>query len=370
MRTLRIGEDSPYRQVIGVGGLGTGMFFALDGEHTLGRNESRAGKLLNVRDYCKLHIVSHYIAKLLGASVQGPFRVLPVGKVGDDASGDFVRKELSTAGIDTQLVSSVPGRPTLFSVCFQYPDGSGGNITTSNSVASEMNEDDLRMAAEVLGQNGTRTIALILPEVPLEIRQSFLRMASAAGSLCVGSFIGGEVRRALAAGMFLQLDLVSLNEEEASEFVGQEFTPHAPDEFIAGAQQVLRKSYPKLRLVISVGKSGAYALDSDGWNYCPAPEVNVASTAGAGDSLLAGVVSAMAAKVPLLDDSPRTRTWNGRQLRTALDLGVLLASYKVTSAHTIHPDASLSPLLEFADSMRVTFGGVLLQAVGDAVESR
>jgi sugar/nucleoside kinase (ribokinase family) len=195
-------------------------------------------------------------------------------------------------------------------------------------------------------------------------------MASDAGSFRAASFVAGEVRQALTAGMFAQLDLVSLNEEEASEFVGSEFTPQSPDNFIANAQQALRKSYPKLRLVVSVGKRGAYAVDSGGWNYCPAPEVNVASTAGAGDSLLAGVISAMAAKVPLLDDSQRPKTWNGRQLRTALDLGVLLASYKVTSPHTIQPEASLSTLLDFADATNVTFEGPLRDAISDSVESR
>ena len=42
------------------------MFFALDGNHTLGREESRSGHFLDRRDYCKLHIVSHYVCRLLG----------------------------------------------------------------------------------------------------------------------------------------------------------------------------------------------------------------------------------------------------------------------------------------------------------------
>jgi hypothetical protein len=103
MRVLRIDEHSPFRQLVGVGGLGTGMFFALKGDHTLGRNESRLGSLLDVRDYCKLHIVTHYVATLLGAS-QGQFPVMPLGKVGDDAAGTFVLREMRTVGIDTRFV--------------------------------------------------------------------------------------------------------------------------------------------------------------------------------------------------------------------------------------------------------------------------
>jgi parallel beta-helix repeat protein len=40
-----------------------------------------ARKMEPVRDYCKLHIISHYVAVLLGADPSGnPFHVLPIGK--------------------------------------------------------------------------------------------------------------------------------------------------------------------------------------------------------------------------------------------------------------------------------------------------
>ena len=65
MRAPRASSEFLYSQLFGVGGIGTGLFFNLEGEHTLGRNESRTGQLLDVRDFCKLHIVAHYISKLL-----------------------------------------------------------------------------------------------------------------------------------------------------------------------------------------------------------------------------------------------------------------------------------------------------------------
>ena len=60
-----------YRAMIGAGGIGSGAFFALDGEHTLGREESRSGRLLDRRDYCKLHIISHYVKALLRLRIPG-----------------------------------------------------------------------------------------------------------------------------------------------------------------------------------------------------------------------------------------------------------------------------------------------------------
>ena len=55
-----------YDVVVGTGGIGSGIFLALEGNRTLGREESRPAELLDQRDYCKLHIVCHYVQRLLG----------------------------------------------------------------------------------------------------------------------------------------------------------------------------------------------------------------------------------------------------------------------------------------------------------------
>ena len=109
------------------------MVYALQGEHELGRNESRLGELLDSRDYCKLHIVLNYIARLMGsASKPDSFRVWPVGVVGNDETGRQILTEMSAVGMDTRFVRTHHALRTPFSVCFLYPDGSGGNITSSN----------------------------------------------------------------------------------------------------------------------------------------------------------------------------------------------------------------------------------------------
>jgi sugar/nucleoside kinase (ribokinase family) len=88
-------------------------------------------------------------------------------------------------------------------------------------------------------------------------------------------------------------------------------------------------------------------VTKDLWNYCPATEVEVASTAGAGDALLGGIIAALAAGTPLLHREPSEQKSPGPIL-TALELGVLLASYKCLSPHTIHPSACVETLIEFA----------------------
>jgi sugar/nucleoside kinase (ribokinase family) len=363
MQVLKLDSRSPYRGLVGVGGIGTGCFFALEGNQTLGRNESRPGQLLDVRDYCKLHIIGHYVAKFLSANCRGDdgFRVLPVGLVGNDAAGRQVVKEMVEVGVDTSLIRTVDGKPTLFSVCFQYPDGSGGNITTSNSAAVALGNADVDAVAPVLISGGKRVIALAAPEVPLRARHHFLQLATRAGNFRVASFVAAELHEARESGMLDLLDLVSLNESEAAEVVGEPFTTDSADSFLQRCQNFLRSCHPHLRMIVSAGARGAYALTCELWNYSPAPNVAVASTAGAGDALLGGVIAAIAAGIPLLKPRTSGQGLTGSRLETALDLGVLLASYKCLSPHTIHPAASLTTVIDFATSLRLTVGPRLQQ---------
>jgi sugar/nucleoside kinase (ribokinase family) len=368
MRVLRIDESSPYKQLVGVGGLGTGIFFALEGQHTLERNESRMGRLLDVRDYCKLHIVIHYVARLLGGA-SAPFRVLPVGKVGDDGAGQSVLREMKSVGIDTRFVETIAGKPTLFSVCFQYPDGTGGNITTSNSAAATLCTRDLTVVESLLASAGPRTMALALPEVSLDVRREFLKLATRAGAFRAASFVSGEIAAAKESAMFEQLDLVSLNVGEAGHLIGERYSSGNPDDFVTRAVRYVRSSYPRLRMVISTGRDGGYAVCREGWNYCPAPRVEAASTAGAGDCLLGGILAAMAAGIPLLRSGSPRKSLTERPLSTALEFGVVLASYKVTSHHTIHPHASLATLTDFSGERGIALDPVITQRFADTEDA-
>lgn len=363
MRVLRIDDRSPFRRLVGVGGIGTGIFFELEGDHTLGRNESRPAKLLDVRDYCKLHIVIHYVARLLGAQTSGePFQVVPVGIVGDDAPGHQMLKTMSDAGIDTAHVHATSSIPTLFSVCFQYPDGAGGNITTSNGAAATLSNQHLDEITDLLKSDSARTIALAVPEVSLEVRGDFLKMATEAGCFRAASFVPTEIAPAKTAGLFSLLDLVALNEEEAGKLVDCEFFPDAPELLIEKCRAFLDACCPKLKMTVSVGAAGAYGITAEGWHYCSAPKVKVASTAGAGDSLLGGIIAALAAGIPFVPDS---RKQNDAVIASALQLGVFLASYKCQSPHTIHPEARLDSLAEFIQAAGYRFSSQAEQLFGE-----
>ena len=99
-----------YHALIGIGGIGYGVFFSMNQDHTLGREESRSGHFLDQEDYCKLHIVAHYVKVLLGEK----FHVLPIGKVGDDDVGKQLIKKMKKIGLDTRFVKKCKQSQTLY----------------------------------------------------------------------------------------------------------------------------------------------------------------------------------------------------------------------------------------------------------------
>ena len=350
---LHLPAEAPYGSLVGVGGIGTGMFFALEGSHDLGRNESRPGRLLDVRDYGKLHIVAHYPAVLLGARPTGrPFHVLPVGKVGADDAGRRLREEMAEAGMDLRFLGTADHRPTLLSVCFQYPDGSGGNITTSDSAAASLGTADLDRAVELLGP---RAIALAAPEAPLEVRRHLLRRAGERGAFRVAAFASAEAAEARACGLFENADLLALNEDEAGALTGLSFDAADPQPLLEAAAGALTSAQPRVRIILTAGAQGAFGYSDGAWDHCPPLEVAVSGTAGAGDALLGGVLTALAAGIPFTCPGPGRKSLRDRPLASALDFGVCLAACTVTSPHTIPPGLDLAALLAFAEANRVSF---------------
>ena len=341
--------SSPYRRLIGVGGIGEGMFFSLDGERTLRRNESRSGRLIDARDYCKLHIVSHYVASLLGSRPgSATCQVLPIGRVGDDAAGHRLVQEMESAGIDVRWVAVDGERRTLTSVCWRYPDGSGGNVTARDSAADRVSTADISAVLPLLHAAEGRTIAVALPEVPMPVREHLLSIATDERAYRVASFTCSELDTALASGVLRNVDLLALNEDEATVLAGRRFEHRRPAACLRACADVLHAAQPDMRIIVSAGAHGAYVSDRGDWVFQGALPVQPVSAAGAGDALLAGVLAGLAAGMPLVADRRRDG-----ELAAAFDLGVLLAAYSVTSPHTIHPQANLPSLLAFGRQLGV-----------------
>ena len=285
-----------YDALVGTGGLGSGIYLALEDNETIGREESRGAYLLDRRDFGKLHIVAHYVQKLLGEQ----FAIVPIGRVGDDSAGEEVKRELHAVGIDLTYVTTDPQLPTLFSVCFAYPSGEGGNLTALNSASAAVTLEAVGAAEPVFERFQHRGIALVVPEVPVLAREGLLSLATEYDFLRVGSFVAGELRNSAPTSLLRQLDLLSINLEEAAALAG--VPPDGePNEVASAAVEAARSENSQLLLVVTAGKSGSWAWDGKTLTYDRGIPAEVANSAGAGDAHLAGLVVGLASGLTIVD---------------------------------------------------------------------
>jgi ribokinase len=334
-------QASRYGVQIGAGGIGTGVFFRLNGDHTLGREESRSGHFLDRRDYCKLHIIAHYVRILAGPA----FITIPIGRVGADKEGQQLLREMTEAGLDLRHVETVDGGQTLFSFCFVYPDGSGGNLTTDDSVNASVDAAFVSQAEPEFRAFRGQGIALAAPEASLAARLRLLELGSQYDFLRVASLTTEEIGSPMAAQILALTDLFAGNIDEASALAGLEPAVAEPPAVARAVMTRLRAINPAVRGLITAGTNGSWGWDEQMLYREPAISVQPVSTAGAGDAHLAGLIVGLIAGLAMAD---------------ALRLGVLTAALSVTSPHTIHPDLDRDTLHEFATQHQVPLGPAIM----------
>jgi ribokinase len=331
-----------YNGIIGTGGIGSGKFFVLNGDQSLGREESRSGHFLHINDYCKQHIILHYVKVLLGSS----FEVIPIGKVGDDDTGQILFREMKETGFDMHLIESELQTSTLFSFCFYYPDGSGGNLTTDNSASSKVDTEYIEKAMPEIQKLGQKGIIMAAPEVPLAARRRLLELGKKYGLFCTASFTTGEIEKVLKSDLIDKIDLLAINSDEAAavagiKSVGQDVLP-----VIEMAVKNLIKHNMNIMVSVTAGKDGSWCWDGSNLNWFPAVKVKAISTAGAGDAFFSGIISGLALGLSMVESQ---------------QLASLVAGLSVCSPDTIHKGIDRQSLNNFLRNSGMNFSETILK---------
>ncbi len=330
-----------FKALICTGGIGSGALFLLSGNHTLGREESRGGKYLDARDYCKMHIIAHNFKKLSDHDVP----TFAIGKVGDDAAGKEIVQEMQEAGIDVRYVDILGGDRTMFGFCFLYPDGTGGNLTTEESACSKVDARYIEEKEDVFRQYKGAFLALAVPEVPLDARYALLRLSDKYGGFSVASFTAGEMPEVERLGMLSLVHLLAVNIEEASALAGAAFYKE-PAMIVRRLADKTKRYNPHICLSVTAGKRGSWTWNGTELNFVPAFTVDVKSSAGAGDAHISGIMAGLN---------------GGLQLSEAQQLGNLAGALAVTSQHTIHPEMSIKKIADLIDGSSNGFSSALLK---------
>jgi sugar/nucleoside kinase (ribokinase family) len=317
-----------YRQLIGAGAIGHGIAFELEGNETLGRNESRLGHLLPTRDFCKLHIICHYLGRFLGER----YPIHLVSAVGEDEAGEKLIQEIRDAHLKADFIQKTPDFPTPYCVCFQYPDKSGGNITEGSSSALCVTPEVLDQALDALNQDG-QSIILAAPEITLVSQSHLLKQATETGAFTASTSISEQLVSFKTLGGIAHSDLFAINIDEARTLAGLNSGVPSTEAIVEGCVEVCKRENPDLHLIITLGSDGLVAVSGDQSVHLPTIKVNAIATAGAGDALLAGTLIGLWEGLPFL---PGPDYATAQPLSSAVELGMAMASLSVTSADTIH----------------------------------
>lgn len=325
-----------FDQIIGVGGIGFGILFETDNNRTLDRNESRMAVLSDARDYCKQHIILHYVATVLA----GQMDVRAIGMVGSDPEGSRLLREMEDAGIQTAMVSRSLDHPTMYGVCLLYPDKCVCNITTSNSacdlVTADFISDNLRTQGIKMDE---RTLILAAPEVPVASRLSLLRAGKMHKATCAASVLVDEVEEFRTGGGFEYCDVLAVNETEAKAIAGASTSDLIT--IVKECGNYLHGINPDLKLLVTCGKNGSYSNVGGTIEHLPAGPAIPISTAGAGDAYLAGVLCGLALDLPFQRKGAQVKTMR------ATDLGFFLAEESVKSKHTISDEINREMVMHY-----------------------
>lgn len=145
------------------------------------------------------------------------------------------------------------------------------------------------------------------PGVPAGVYASMIESIHDSGGYVTLDTSGPALREALAS----QPEAVKPNVEELSELTG-----HKPTDVAAAARTLGVR-----RAVVSMGEDGAMFVDGDVALLARPPRVEVRSTVGAGDAMVAGIVYGMIHELPL-EEAARFATACGAYAVTRVGPGI------------------------------------------------
>ena len=217
-----------------------------------------------------------------------------------------------------------------------------------------------------------RGIALAAPEVSLESRDKLLELGKEYGFFNVLAVDSTEAGMPYVERLFEKTDFLALNLHEAASILNSAYYGAAfydavyaayffdqrksleaykgsTKEIVFETVRLLSNFYVGMAISISAGKEGSWVYDGDSVHHCPALDVQVTSSAGAGDCYLAGMLVGLTAGLSLFE---------------AQELGTLAAALAVTSPHTIHPGVDQVSLRELAVKTGVRLSKKVLDLLG------
>ncbi|WP_407312976.1 1-phosphofructokinase [Desulfosporosinus sp. SB140] len=246
-------------------------------------------------------------------------------------NGEFIQAELERRGIDHDFLF-VPGETRTN---LKVVDSVNSTFTDINEPGTAISEDELKQLEERIFKDLGSDTSLVLSgsvpsSVPTSIYRRWLERANALGGKTFLDADGELLREGLKAKPFL----VKPNLHELEHFVGHKL-PNLKD--IANAARSLLIQGVEV-LVVSLGSEGALFAYQDQVIHAEALPVEVKSTVGAGDAMVAALTL-----VPTGED----------YLTRAVRWSIATSAAQVTTPGTQPPE--LSKVLSYLEQVRYNY---------------
>ncbi|MFP2910579.1 1-phosphofructokinase [Pyxidicoccus sp. 3LFB2] len=218
-------------------------------------------------------------------------------------------------------------------------DRAAGSVTDLNLPGLRIPDGALALLTERLehlaGDNGCFVLAGSLPAgVPEDSYATLMARLRARGARVVVDTSGAPLKHAVAA----KPDMVKPNAHELAELLGRPLPDRA--EVVRAARELHATGIGLV--VVSLGAEGAIFVGQEGALLAVPPRVEVASTVGAGDSMVAGVLAARLA---------------GRDLEACARYGTAFAAGKL---------ARVGPVPPAPERVEALMRDVAIQSLGSA----
>lgn len=216
-----------------------------------------------------------------------------LGRVGDDALGRRVVRELRAEGVDVRAPLG-PGRTGLMVKEKRIPQTSSVLFYRAGSAGSTLAPEDVPLdavsSADLVHVTGITAALSPSARATVELVVDSARSAGVAVSFDVNHRAGlwrdedpGELYRSIAA----RSDIVFAGDDEARLLLGPDFIADPP---LALAEEIAALG-PR-EVVIKLGRRGSLAVIDGQTIEEPAVRVSVVDTVGAGDAFVAGYLAA------------------------------------------------------------------------------
>jgi ribokinase len=216
--------------------------------------------------------------------------VAMLGRVGEDAFGTELVKNLRDNGVDTSRVGTVPDAPTGSAFITVTPDGENA-IVVSPGANRRFGPEEVEAAAGDLKKSRVLVAQL---EVEVEAVETAARLVEEAG----GRFLLNLAPpREIPETLLHRCDPLVVNEHEAAFLIGEE--AQDPEET---ARKLL--DLGPSSVVVTLGDAGAFFAAADSAEQFPAPEVEAVDTTGAGDAFVGALAVRLAEGTTLEEAIP------------------------------------------------------------------